>query len=393
MEKRVYLDNASTTTISASVYRDMLAAFQDVFGNPSSTHSFGREALSALESAREKIAKAIGAKSNEIYFTSGGTESNNLAIKGFARANKDKGNHIIVSSIEHASILEACKDLEKEGFEVTYLPVDKHGVIRYVELVKAISPKTILVSVQTANNEVGTIQPLQAIAEYCRIKKIAFHTDAVQAIGVVPINVSENKIDMMTISGHKIHAPKGVGVLYVKKGLKLCPIISGGGQEKGLRSGTVNVPFAVAMATAVSEAVELTAKTAHALRNVRRYFLRKVKEEIPCVELNGHPRERAAGNANLSFEGIDATALVALLDMAGVAVSTGAACSAGSAKTSHVLLAMGKTEEEARSAVRFTFGIDVTPNEIDYAVKELQKAVKKLRKISPFKIKKDKEDK
>ena len=389
MENRIYLDNAATTPISANVYSKMLAAMQDTFGNASSLHSFGREAMSALENAREQIAKAIGAKSSEIIFTSGGTESNNLAIKGFAYANRDKGNHIIVSSIEHASILEACKDLESEGFEVTYLPVDKNGVIKYVELIKAISPKTILVSIHAANNEVGSIQPLQAIAEHCRKKEIAFHTDAVQAFGNMPIDVKSNKIDLMSISGHKIFGPKGIGVLYVRKGIKLKPIISGGGQESGLRSGTQSVPLAVAMATAVEDAIENLDKNIQSLKNIRRYFLRKVKEQIPCVELNGHPRERIPGNANLAFEGIEAEALVMLLDMNGIAVSTGAACSAGSVKPSHVLLAMGQTEEQARSSVRFTFSTNITPGEVDTAVDVLAKQVKKLRKISPYKIKKD----
>ena len=394
MENRVYLDNAATTPISASVYSDMLAVMQDTFGNASSLHSFGREALSALETARETIAKAIGAKASEIVFTSGGTESNNLAIKGFAHANREKGNHIIVSSTEHASILEACKDLEEEGFEVTYLPVDKNGVVKYVELIKAISAKTILVSIHAANNEVGSIQPLQAISEHCRKKEIAFHTDAVQAFGNMPLDVEANKIDMMSISGHKIGGPKGIGILYVRKGLKLKPLISGGGQERGLRSGTPSVALAVGMATAVREASEKLEKNVQALKNIRRYFLRKVKEQVPAVELNGHPRERIPGNANLAFEGIDAEALVMLLDMNGVAASTGAACSAGSVKPSHVLLAMGQTEQQARSSVRFTFSTSITPGEVDYAVETLAKQVKKLRKISPYKIKKeDKEDK
>lgn len=393
MEKRIYLDNAATTPISSKAYSALIQSTQETYGNPSSLHSFGRESLSALESARETIAKCIGAKTNEIIFTSGGTESNNLAIKGFARANKQKGNHIVVSSIEHASILESCKDLQAEGFDITYIPVDKNGVVRYVELIKAIGPKTILVSVQTANNEVGSIQPLQAIAEYCRTKKVAFHTDAVQAIGQVELNVQENKIDMMSISGHKIHGPKGIGVLYVKKGIKLQPILSGGGQESGLRSGTPAVPLAVSMAAAVEEATTNLTKNTQALKNIRRYFLRKVKETIPAVELNGHPRERVAGNANLAFEGIDAHSLVMLMDMDGISISTGSACSAGSVEPSHVLLAMGKTEEEARSSVRFTFSTDITPGEVDYTVEMLAKNVKKLRKISPIKIKKEKEDK
>lgn len=393
MEKRIYLDNAATTPISSKAYSALIQSTQETYGNPSSLHSFGRESLSALESARETIAKCIGAKTNEIIFTSGGTESNNLAIKGFARANKQKGNHIVVSSIEHASILESCKDLQAEGFDITYIPVDKNGVVRYVELIKAIGPKTILVSVQTANNEVGSIQPLQAIAEYCRTKKVAFHTDAVQAIGQVELNVQENKIDMMSISGHKIHGPKGIGVLYVKKGIKLRPILSGGGQESGLRSGTPAVPLAVSMAAAVEEATTNLTKNTQALKNIRRYFLRKVKETIPAVELNGHPRECVAGNANLAFEGIDAHSLVMLMDMDGISISTGSACSAGSVEPSHVLLAMGKTEEEARSSVRFTFSTDITPGEVDYTVEMLAKNVKKLRKISPIKIKKEKEDK
>ena len=393
MEKRIYLDNAATTQISSTVYKDLLSSLQECYGNASSVHSFGREALTCLEEARGKIAKCIGAHANEIYFTSGGTESNNLAIKGFARANKNKGNHIVVSCVEHSSILKACEQLEKEGFNVTYVPVDKFGMIKYVELLKAIGPRTILVSVQAANNEVGTLQPLQAIAEYVRAKKIAFHPDAFQAVVAINVDVEKNKIDLMSISGHKIHAPKGIGVLYVRSGLKIQPIIVGGGQESGLRSGTQSVPLAVAMATAMQDATNKIDKNNTTLKNIRRYFIRKVKEAIPNVEINGHPRDRLAGNANLSFEGIDASSLVMLLDMSGIAVSSGSACNAGSTYPSHVLLQMGQTEEQARSSVRFSFGTDITPDEVDYVISELSKHVKKLRKISPIKIKKDKEGK
>ncbi len=393
MEKRIYLDNAATTEISANVYKKMISSFQQTFGNAKSIHSFGRDALTELENARETVAKCIGAKPNEIYFTSGGTESNNIAIKGFARANKNKGNHIVISAIEHDSIINTCKDLEKEGFVVSFVPVDRNGIIRYVELLKAVRPKTILVSIQMVNNEVGTIQPLQAISEFCATKEIVFHTDAVQAIGACPVDVEKNKISMLSMSAHKIHGPKGIGVLYVKSGLKIDPIVSGGGQERGLRSGTECVPLAVAMAEAVKDATENIEKNNQTLKNIKRYFLRKIKQTIPAVELNGHTRDRIPANVNLAFEGIDAKALVMLLDMSGIAVSTGSACNAGSINPSHVLMAMYDDEDRARASVRFSFGLGITPGEVDYVVDCLAKHVKKLRKISPYKIKKDKEDK
>ena len=386
IQKKIYLDHGATTPLANEVYREMLDSYQEAYGNASSLHSFGRDASRLIETARERVAKAIHAKPNEIYFTSGGTESNNWAILGIARANKNKGNHIITSTIEHPSILEACKQLEKEGFVVTYIPVDQEGVIDYAELVKAISSKTILISIMAANNEVGTIQPLRAIAELAKAHKICFHTDAIQAMGALEIDVANMGIGAMSISAHKINGPKGVGVLYVKKGVEIQSFMLGGEQEKGLRAGTYNTQAIVGMGKAAELAVSKREENVKTLKNVKRYFLRKVNEVMSNVILNGHPTNRLPGNVNLSFEGVEGESLLMMLDMAGIAVSTGSACASGSAKASHVLLAMGIDEDLAKSSIRFTFGTDITPTEVDYVVEQLRVSVKKLRAISPIRI-------
>ncbi|MBQ8468728.1 MAG: cysteine desulfurase [Clostridia bacterium] len=391
MEKRktVYLDNAATTQISSEVYRDMIDAYGKLYGNNSSLYSLGREADYALEQAREKVAKAIGANPNEIYFTSGGTEADNWAIKGIARANRHKGNHIITSAIEHPAILESCKALEKEGFRVTYVPVDEFGVVKYAEIIKAMGPDTILISIMTANNEVGTIEPIRAIAELARANDVIFHTDAVQAIGAVDINVKEMKIDAMSISGHKLYGPKGTGALYVRKGVKIDKLLDGGSQERGMRSGTVNVPAFVGFGKAIEKATENIEENNKYLRSVRRYFLKTLSERVHNIALNGHPTQRLAGNASVSFEGAEGEAILMLLDKEGISVSTGSACAAGNLEPSHVLLAMGKTEE-AQNTIRFSFGLNNTKEDVDYVVAKLQKVVKKLRSISAIRIYKNK---
>ena len=388
-KKAVYLDNAATTSISTEAYRDMIDAYGKLYGNSSSLYSLGREADFALEEARAKVAKAIGANANEIYFTSGGTESDNWAIKGLARANRSKGNHIITSAVEHPAVLESCKALEKEGFRVTYVPVDEFGVVKYAEIIKAIGPDTILISIMTANNEVGTIEPIRAIAELARANDVIFHTDAVQAVGNVDINVKDMKIDAMSISGHKVYGPKGTGALYVRKGVKIDKYLDGGAQERGLRAGTINVPAFVGFGTAIEKVCANIEENNKYLRSLRRYFLKTVSERIHNISLNGHPTQRLAGNASISFEGVEGEALLMLLDRDHISVSTGSACASGSLEPSHVLLAMGQ-DENARSTIRFSFGLNNTKEDIDYVVNRLQKDVKKLRSISAIRIYKNK---
>ena len=392
MEKitRVYADYAATTPLSADVYREMIDCLNKNYGNSASLYKEGREADAALEEARAKIANAIGASPSEIYFTSGGSEANNWAIKGIARANRSKGNHIITSAIEHHSVIESCKALEKEGFEVTYIPVDSKGVIDYTELVKAIRPETVLISIMSANNEVGTIEPIRAISELAKMNDIAFHTDAVQAIGAIPFDVHEMNITAMSLTAHKIYGPKGIGALYLKKGTKIDRMIDGGSQEKGLRAGTSNVCGAVGFGVAITNAVRDLEENNKKLKNIRKYFLKEVSDSIHNVSLNGHPTQRLLGNVNLSFEGVEGEAVLMMLDNLGVSVSTGSACASGSLEPSHVLVAMGLEPEIAQSSIRFSFGKDTTNEEIDFVVNALHKAVKKVRSVSAVRIYKNK---
>jgi len=389
-KKEIYLDHAATTPMSSVVYREMIEACGNIYGNSASLYSVGREANAALEVAREKIAKAIGAEKSEIYFTSGGTEADNWAIKGIAKANRAKGNHIITSAIEHPAVLESCKALEKEGFRVTYVPVDEKGIVKYAELIKAISPDTILISVMSANNEVGSIQPIRAIAELARANNIVFHTDAVQAIGAIDFNVKEMSIDAMSISAHKFYGPKGIGALYVRKGVRIDKFMNGGEQEKNKRAGTVNVPAAVGFGTAIEIAVSEIEENNKHLRSIRRYFLKKISEAIHNISLNGHPTQRLANNASISFEGVEGEAILMMLDREGIYVSTGSACASGSLAPSHVLMAMGLEAEVAHSTIRFTFGKSTTKEDIDYVVEKVRKVVKKLRSISAIRIYKNK---
>lgn len=389
-EKTYYLDNAATTPLSAEVYKKMLECYAKFQGNSQSIYTVGREAAEELEIARERIANAIGAEPSEIYFTSGGTEANNWAIKGIARANKSQGNHIITSAIEHPSVLESCKELEKEGFKVTYVPVDENGVVDYASIIKSIGPDTILISIMTANNEVGSLQPIRAIAELAKQNEVYFHTDAVQAIGSININVKELGVDMLSISAHKINGPKGVGALYIKNGTKIEKLISGGRQENNLRAGTVNVPVCAGFGVAIQEITTDLEEKVKDIRVVRKYFQKKISEAIHNISLNGHPTQRLANNCSITFEGAESEAVVMMLDKEGIYVSNGTTEIAGSNDPSHVLVAMGKDAETVRSTVRFTFGPDITKEDVDILVEQIRKAVKKVRSISAIRIYKNK---
>ncbi len=391
--QRIYLDNAATTNVSSEVLNEMLPVFSQNFGNSNSLHSFGRDAQALVDVARDRIAKAINAERGEIYFTSGGTESNNWAILGLALANKNKGNKVITSQIEHPSVMESCKKLESLGFEVVYLPVDSHGLVSLVDLIDQLDQKTILVSIMSVNNEVGTIQNIKTIAKIAHEKDIIFHTDAVQAVGNFAIDVKDLEVDVMSMSGHKIHAPKGIGALYVKKGIKIDNLIVGGEQERGKRGGTLNVPSIVGFGKAFEIVVNNFIYDCKKLKSLRDYFVSRMMNEIDDVHLNGHPNQKLAGLVNLSFAGVDKEALLFLLDMAGIAVSTGSACSSGSQEPSHVLVAMKTPVEIAKGAVRFSFGTNNTKEEIDYVVEKLIEFVAKLRAFSTVKVKKTRGDK
>ncbi|MBR5226587.1 MAG: cysteine desulfurase [Clostridia bacterium] len=384
MKKRVYCDFAATTYVSSEVLNEMLPCFNTVFGNSSSLHGFGRDAVALVDKARDRVQKAIGAeKPSEVYFTSGGTEANNWAIKGLARANKAKGKHIITSAIEHDSVLEACKQLEEEGFEVTYLPVDSKGLVSITDLIHNLRPTTCLVSVMAVNNEIGTIQNIKTIANLAHEYGAIFHTDAVQALGAIKLNVKDMEIDAMSISSHKIYGPKGVGALYVKQGIKIAPIIAGGSQERGLRGGTNNVPGIVGFGKAIEIANRDLAINQKKLKSIRLYFLTQVMDKIPHVTVNGHPYQKVQGTINLSFEMIESEALLMLLDMEGIAVSTGSACTSGSPLPSHVLKAIGLTNEFAKGSLRFSFGKSTTKADVDYIIEKLVASVAKLREMSP----------
>ena len=386
--KKIYFDNASTTKPSNEVVREMMQTYVTDYGNPSSLHSFGRDSVALVDKAREQIAKAIGAKPNEIYFTSGGTEANNWAIRGLAYANRTKGNHIITSKIEHPSILEECKKLENEGFEVTYLDVDEKGVVKLEDLLHYITNKTILISIMSANNEVGTIQHIQAIAKTANEKGIKFHTDAVQAVGSLVFNVDAMGIDAMSISSHKINGPKGVGALYVRNGVKIDSLIVGGKQERGLRGGTQNVPaivgFGKAMELARAEMVSKNKK----VRVLSEYLLKKLDENFEDIKFNGHLAQRIPGIVNVSFDYIKAESIITILDLNGIAVSAGSACSAGTVEISHVLKAMGLDDIMAQGAIRISLSASNTKEEIDYFIEKLIPIVAKLRNLSPLRKRK-----
>ncbi|MHB9019691.1 MAG: cysteine desulfurase family protein [Minisyncoccota bacterium] len=385
---QVYLDNASTTPVDPRVLRAMLPYFKGKYGNPSSLHTLGREGKKAIEASRNSIAKQIGAESDEIIFTSGGTESDNLAILGIARAYKDRGKHIIVSNIEHKAILDPCKKLEKEGFEIIYLEVDKNGLISLEKLGSSIRPDTILVSIMYANNEIGTIQPIKEIAKTIKNNKLSdpiFHTDACQAIGALPINIKELGVDALTMSSPKIYGPKGIGCLYLNKKYKIEPIIFGGGQERGLRSGTENVAAIVGFSEALSISEKKRVLENSRLIKLRDYFLFRIKKEIDGVLINGDIKKRLPNNINISIKGVEGESLLLLLDRYGVYCSTGSACSSLDLNPSYVLLGIGLPLELAHCSIRFSLGRYTKKSDIDHAMEILIKSITKIRKMSSIK--------
>lgn len=382
--KQVYMDNAATTKMKKEVLDEMMPYFTEQYGNPSSIYRVGRESKKAVEEAREKVAKALGAKAKEIYFTSGGTESDNWAVKGVAYANKDKGNHIITTVIEHHAVLHTCKYLEKQGFEVTYLGVDEHGLIDLTELEKAIKDETILISIMYANNEIGTVQPIAEIGKIAKAKGVYFHTDAVQAVGSVEIDLENSDIDMLSLSGHKIYGPKGIGALYIKQGTKIHPFIHGGSQEKNRRAGTENIAYMVGLGKAIEMATADIDGHNKQIMALRDGLIQRINDKIDYVKLNGHPEKRLPGNVNFSFEFIEGEALLLSLDMVGIAGSSGSACTSGSLDPSHVLLAIGLPHEIAHGSLRLSIGDFNSEEELDYVVDNLAEIVQRLRNMSPL---------
>ncbi len=380
--KKIYFDHSATTSVDPQVVEAMLPFFHEKFGNPSSIHSFGRETKVALEEAREAVAEFLKTRAADIYFTSGGTESDNLAIKGVAYEQKNKGKHIITSKVEHHAVLHSCEALEKEGFEITYLNPDKYGMVHPEAVEKAIKSNTILISIMHANNEVGTINPIEKIGEIAQSKGILFHTDAVQTFGKLPLNLSKLPIDLMSISGHKIYGPKGIGVLYIRKGVKLAQLMHGGGHERNRRAGTENIPGIIGLAKAVELRKQNFKKENDQVKKLRDRFAERINKEVPRAILNGHPEKRLAGHLNLSFQGIEGEALLLSLDLKGIAASSGSACTSGSIDPSHVLLAMGVKPELARSSIRFSLGKDNTDADVDYTLEILPEIVTRLRSMS-----------
>ena len=390
----IYLDNAASTAVHPEVVKEMLPYFDVQYGNPSSIHQFGRKAKNAIQKARKQVAALIGAEQNEILFTSGGTESNNTILYGFPTLRDvshvsfsfDK-NHIITSSIEHEAILEPCKKLEEKGVKITYLPVDGHGIIDSNDVTNSIAENTALVSIMFANNEVGTIQPIKEISEICKKYQIPLHTDAVQAVGKVPINVKELGVDALSISSHKINGPKGIGALFIKKGLKIVPYITGGGQENGLRSGTENVASIVGFGKACEIAKERFNENISHFQTLHSSMLSRIVKEIPHVKLNGHPEKRIFNNIHFTFLGVNGEDLIIKLDEHGIAASTGSACSVYTQKASHVLKAMDFNHEQITGSLRMSFGYMNTLDEVEQTVEVLKTVVAELRRVSPYKTK------
>lgn len=378
-----YFDNAATTSVRKEVLEEMLPYLKGKYGNPSSMYSVGREAKKAIEQSRERVAKLIGCNPHEIYFTGCGSESDNTAIKGIAYANRNRGKHIITSKIEHPAVLHTCQFLERQGYLVTYLNVNREGRVDLDELKSSIRNDTMLITIMFANNEIGTIQPITEISKIAKMHNIIFHTDAVQACGNVPINVRKMGIDMLSLSGHKIHAPKGIGALYVKEGIEFEKLIEGGHQERNKRSGTENVAGIVGLGKACEIARINMNEHMKYLKEIRDYYITKVRENIPNVRLNGKLENRLPGNANFSFEGVNGEALLLNLDAKGICASSGSACSTGSPEPSHVLTAIGCTQSQAFSALRTTFGEENTKEDVDYLVESLKEIVERLRKINP----------
>lgn len=378
------MDNAATTKTAPEVVEAMLPYFTEYYGNPSSVYELAGISKKAVNEAREKIADVIGAKANEIYFTAGGTEADNWAIKEAYEAYRDKGNHIITTKVEHHAVLHTCQWLEKQGAKVTYLDVDENGRIRLEDLEKAITPETILISIMAANNEIGTLMPVKEIGMIAKEHGILFHTDAVQAFGQIPLNVDECHIDMLSSSGHKINGPKGIGCLYIRKGLKLRSLIHGGAQERKRRAGTENVPAIVGYGVAAQRAAQSMEERTERERQVRDYMIEKIEKEIPYCRLNGHRTLRLPNNVNFSFRFIEGESLLIMLDMEGICASSGSACTSGSLDPSHVLLAIGLPHEIAHGSLRLTISEETTKEDVDFVVEKIKGIVERLRNMSPL---------
>ena len=382
--KTVYFDNSATTKTDEEVVKAMLPYITENYGNASSIYKIGRDNRKAVEEAREKVAKVLGCEPTEIYFTAGGSDSDNTAIKGIAHSYKQKGNHIITSKIEHPAVLETCKQLEKEGFEISYIGVDENGIINLEELKKAIKPTTILISVMFANNEIGTIEPIKEIGKIAKEHQIIFHTDAVQAIGNININVKELEIDSLSLSAHKFYGPKGVGALYVKKSVKFDKLIDGGHQEMNKRVGTENVAGIVGLGKAIELAYENLEEHNKKIKELRDYYVEQVKQKIPYIKINGDMEKRLPGNSNISFRFIEGEGLLLNLDLKGICASSGSACTSGSLDPSHVLLAIGLPHEIAHGSLRISIGKYNTKEEVDYLIESLVEIVNRLREMSPL---------
>lgn len=384
MNKIIYLDNAATTRTSPEVVEAMLPYFTEDYGNPSSIYALAGESKKAVTEAREQIAGTLGAQTNEIYFTAGGSESDNWALKAAAEACKDKGKHIITSAIEHHAILHTCEYLKERGYEITYIGVDENGILKLADLKKAIRPDTILISVMFANNEIGTIQPIREIGQIAKEHGILFHTDAVQAFGHLPIQVDDYNIDMLSASGHKLNGPKGVGFLYIRTGVKIRSLIHGGQQERGRRAGTENVPGIVGLGKAVERAFRIREEKVQKETELRDYLIRRVMQEISYTRLNGDAKRRLPNNANFSFQFVEGESLLIMLDMKGICASSGSACTSGSLDPSHVLLAIGLPHEIAHGSLRLTLSEETTKEDIDITVDAIREIVTQLRNMSPL---------
>ena len=382
--RKIYLDHAATTPTHPDVVEAMLPYFSDAYGNPSSIHSLGQEAKAAVEEARDKVADLIGSQPEEIIFTSGGTEADNLAVKGSVYANRNRGNHIITTSIEHHAVLETCEFLEEQGFEVTYLPVDRNGLVDPNDVVEAITDRTILISVMHANNEIGTLEPVDKIGQIAREKGVYFHTDAVQTIGHIPVNVDKLGVDLLAISAHKLNGPKGIGALYVRKGTRISPFMHGGGQERGRRASTENVPAIVGLGRAVEIAQQEMEEEIPRLTSLRDKLIRGLFELIDQIHLNGHPSDRLPNNVNVSIAFVEGESMAISLDLEGIAASTGSACTSSAIEASHVLLAIGLPGDLARSSLRFTLGRGTTNEDIDRVLEVMPRIVARLRSMSPL---------
>jgi cysteine desulfurase len=380
----IYMDHSATSPVDPEVFEAMKPYFTNSFGNASTLYSLGREAKNAMESARQEVASIIGAEPKEIIFTSGGTESDNIALLGTARKLKNKGKHIITSDIEHPAVDETCKYLEKNGYTVTYLPVYEEGIVRVKDLEDAITDETILITIMHANNEIGTIQPIAEIGKIANERGIYFHTDAVQTVGKIPVNVKEMNVDMLSLSSHKLYGPKGIGALYIKKGVRIEPIMYGGGHERGFRPGTENVPGIVGLGKACSIASQNLEDNARKLTTLRDKLIDTVLDENKDSYLNGHRTKRLPNNANFRFDAIEGESLILHLDSKGIAASTGSACSSTKLEASHVLLAIGLEKEEAHGSLRISLGTENTEENIEYAITAIKEVVEKLRKMSPL---------